>query len=85
MAVIPDELGIHVPLTAKQPEVMFTPFAIVVVPLPEMEKRVVVPVFPAVDEAIEKMRLVFARPELSWIESFEAAGVVVPIARRPAM
>jgi hypothetical protein len=62
---------------------MFTPFAMVVVPLPEIEKSVVVPVFPADDEAIEKMRLVFARPELSWIASF-VAGDVVPMPRRLA-
>ena len=55
----------HVPLTAKQPVAIFTPFAMVVVPEPETEKSVVVPALPEVDDAIAKIVFVFARPELS--------------------
>ena len=54
----------------------------VVVPEPDTEKSVVVPVLPEVDDAIAKMVLVFARPELSCTESF-ANGEDDPIPTFP--
>jgi hypothetical protein len=79
----------HVLLMAKHPFVMLTPFAMVVVPLPETLKSVVVPVPLEVEEPIMKMVLVAEPPEFEWIESFEEGDVVpmptVPLTIRPSI
>ena len=68
----------HTLFTAKHPAVMLKPLAAVVEPEPETEKSVVVPVPAAEDDAIAKMVLVLAKPDLSITESF-ANGEEVPI------